>query len=246
MEMGRETPWAFISGASGEIGQAIAWALAEKGVPLYLHYFQSGEKLQPLLQYCQERGLPAYPVQADLRDVNQIAAVFDMMPVKPLLLVNSSSIDHVGLFTDTSPSLFDEMVAVNVRSAFFVTQAAVPAMLRQQYGRIVMISSIWGLTGGSCEVLYSLTKGAINSFTKALAKELAPSGITVNAVAPGAIEGGMMRRFSPEEVAALSQEIPAGRIGKPQEVAALVTYLLSAEAAYVTGQVISPNGGWYT
>jgi 3-oxoacyl-[acyl-carrier protein] reductase len=244
-DMGRETAWAFISGASGEIGRAIAWRLAEDGVPLYLHYHQGGERLEPLLQFCRERGVPAYPVQADLRDVNQIAAVFDMMPVKPLLVVNNSSIDHVGLFTDVTPGLFDELVAVNVRAAFFVTQAALPAMLRHQYGRIVNISSIWGLTGASCEVLYSLTKGAINSFTKALAKEVAPSGITVNAVAPGAVEGGMMRRFSPEEVASLLQEIPAGRLGQPQEVASLVRYLLSAEAAYVTGQVISPNGGWY-
>lgn len=109
-----------------------------------------------------------------------------------------------------------------------MTQAALPAMLRERFGRIVNISSIWGMTGASCEVLYSLGKGAVNSFTKALAKELAPNGITVNAVAPGAIQGGMMSRFSPEEVSMLASEIPAGRLGTPEEVAAVARFLLSA------------------
>jgi len=244
--MGRETPWAFISGASGEIGQAIALTLADQGVPLFLHYHQSGHKLEPVLQYCRERSVPAYPIQADLRDLSQIQAIFEMLPVKPLLLVNNSSVDHVSLFTDVTPVQFEELVNINVRSAFFLTQAAVKPMIQHGYGRIVNLSSIWGLTGGSCEVLYSLTKGAINSFTKALAKELAPSGITVNAVAPGAVEGGMMRRFSPEEVEQISQEIPVGRMGLSSEVASLVSYLLSPQSGYVTGQIISPNGGWYT
>ncbi|MCK9909509.1 SDR family oxidoreductase, partial [Microbacteriaceae bacterium K1510] len=135
--------------------------------------------------------------------------------------------------------MFDELIAVNVRSAFFVSQYALPAMLRAQFGRIVTISSIWGMAGGSCEVLYSLTKGALNTFTKALAKEVAPNQITVNAVAPGAIEGGMTNRFSPEELDTVREEIPVGRLGKPAEVASLVRYLLSAEAGYVTGQIIS-------
>jgi 3-oxoacyl-[acyl-carrier protein] reductase len=171
--------------------------------------------------------------------------MFQAMPVAPLLLVNNASADNVGLFTDVSPEMFDELVALNVRSAYFVTQAAVGAMLRERYGRIVNISSVWGLTGGSCEVLYSLTKGAVNAFTKALAKELAPNGITVNAVAPGAIQGGMMERFSPEELEMIAAEIPAGRLGTPAEVAAVVRFLLTAEASYLTGQIISPNGGWY-
>lgn len=239
-------PWALVTGASGEIGQAISLMLAEMGVPLYLHYHQAGQKLEPILQFCRERGLAAYPVQADLRDVNQIEALFKQLPVQPLLLVNNASADHVGLFTDVSPALFDELVAINVRSSFFASQFALPAMLRARYGRIVTLSSIWGMTGGSCEVLYSLTKGALISFTKALAKEVAANGITVNAVAPGAIEGGMMQRFSPEERQAVADEIPAGRLGQPAEVASLVRYLLSAEAGYITGQVISPNGGWYT
>ncbi len=240
------TPWAFVTGASGEIGQAISVALAAQGIPLYLHYHQAGVRLEPVLAFCRERGVPAYPLQADLRDPDQIRRLFEQMPVKPLLLVNNASIDHYGLLTDVTPEQFDELVAVNVRSAFFVTQAALPAMLRERYGRIVNLSSIWGMTGGACEVLYSLTKGAILAFTKALAKEVAANGITVNAIAPGAIQGGMMQRFSAEEAQAIAEAIPAGRLGTPQEVAALVVHLLSREAGYTTGQVISPNGGWYT
>lgn len=244
--MMEKTPWAFISGASGEIGQAIGTYLAEAGVPLYLHYNRSESKLDRLVQLCQERNVPFCKLQADLREPAQIAAMFAQMPSPPLLIVNNASADHVGLFTDVSVEMFDELVAMNVRSAFLVCQAALPAMLRERYGRIVNVSSIWGLTGGSCEVLYSLTKGAINTFTKALAKEMAPNGITVNAVAPGAIAGGMMARFSPDEVEMIAEEIPANRLGDPREVAAVVRFLLSADASYVTGQIISPNGGWYT
>lgn len=242
----QEAPWALITGASGEIGQAIGASLIDAGVPLYLHYNRNREKLTPLIQRCQERGVPYSMLQADLRDPQQISAMFANMQVAPLLLVNNASADEVGLFTDVTVERFDEMIALNVRSAFLVSQAAIPAMLRARYGRIVNISSIWGLTGGSCEVLYSMTKGAINTFTKALAKEMAPNGITVNAVAPGAISGGMMERFAPDEIAMISEEIPANRLGEPYEVAAVVRFLLSADSSYVTGQVISPNGGWYT
>lgn len=242
----RQTPWALITGASGEIGQAIAVQLAAQDVPLYLHFFQSPYKLEPIISFCRERGVPVVPVQADLRDPAAIAGLYEQLPVKPLLLVNNASIDHVGVIQEVSLELFDELVATNVRSAFFVTQAALSAMIQEQYGRVVNVSSIWGLTGGSCEVLYSLTKGAVISFTKALAKEVARSGITVNAVAPGAVEGGMMERFSTQEKLEIAEEIPVGRLGRPEEIASLVTYLLSRESGYITGQVISPNGGWYT
>lgn len=244
--MEQQTPWALVTGASGSIGQAISRALASAGVPLYLHYNQSADKLAPILQLCQDLGVPVQTLQADLRDPDQINRMFQHIQVPPLLLVNNASADHVGLFTDVSVPLFDEMVALNIRSSFLITQQALPAMLRERYGRIVNITSVWGMTGGSCEVLYSLTKGALNTFTKALAKEMAPNGITVNAVAPGAIQGGMMERFSPDEVEAIADEIPVNRLGRPEEVAAVVRFLLSRDASYLTGQIVSPNGGWYT
>jgi 3-oxoacyl-[acyl-carrier protein] reductase len=244
--MEQQAPWALVTGASGTIGLAISESLARVGVPLYLHYNQSGDKLTSLVQLCQELGVPFQTLQADLRDPEQITRMFSQMQTPPLLLVNNASADHVGLFTDVSVQLFDEMLAMNVRSSFLISQQALPAMLRARYGRIVNVTSIWGMTGGSCEVLYSLTKGAMNTFTKALAKEMAPNGITVNAVAPGAIQGGMMERFSPDEVEAIADEIPANRLGTPEEVAVVVRFLLSREASYMTGQIVSPNGGWYT
>jgi 3-oxoacyl-[acyl-carrier protein] reductase len=129
---------------------------------------------------------------------------------------------------------------------FRLTQLLAPAMVRRRYGRIINVSSVWGIAGASCEVLYSLTKGGVNAFTKALAKELAPSGVTVNAVAPGAVETDMMRDFSEAELAALRAEIPAGRLARPEEIASLIRFLASPESGYITGQVISPNGGWLT
>lgn len=241
-----EMPWALITGASGEMGSAISLALAKKGIPLYLHYNRSKDKIEPILHACQQLGVPAVSVQADLSEPEQIVGMFRQFPVPPLLLVNNASLDHVGLMQYVTPGMFDELVAVNVRSAFFTAQSALPAMLSKRYGRIVNIASIWGQTGASCEVLYSLTKGAVIAFTKALAKELAPNGITVNAVAPGAISGGMMERFSAEEREWIAQDIPMGRLGLPEEVASLVAYLLAPDSSYITGQILAPNGGWYT
>lgn len=241
-----EMPWALITGASGEMGSAISLALARKGIPLYLHYNRSKEKIEQILHACQQLGVPAVSVQADLSEPEQIVGMFRQFPVPPLLLVNNASLDHVGLMQYVTPGMFDELVAVNVRSAFFTAQSALPAMLSKRYGRIVNIASIWGQTGASCEVLYSLTKGAVIAFTKALAKELAPNGITVNAVAPGAISGGMMERFSAEEREWIAQDIPMGRLGLPEEVASLVAYLLAPDSSYITGQILAPNGGWYT
>ena len=244
--MNEQKPFVLITGASGEIGQSISKILAKKGYPLYLHYHTNKAKIDPILAYCESMGVSAQAIQADLRQVASIESMFEQMSVKPLLVVNNASIDHMGLVSDVTPDVFDELVHTNVRSTFFVTQYAIPHMIRSQYGRIVAVSSIWGLTGSSCEVLYSLTKGATISFTKALAKELAPSHITVNAVAPGAIAGGMMQRFSQDELAMVEEDIPMGRLGQPEEVASVVSFLLSDQASYVTGQVISANGGWYT
>ncbi|MNC52930.1 3-oxoacyl-[acyl-carrier-protein] reductase FabG [compost metagenome] len=121
-----------------------------------------------------------------------------------------------------------------------------PYMVSQQYGRIINVSSVWGISGASCEVAYSASKGGVNAFTKALAKELAPSGVTVNAVAPGAVNTAMLNNLQEEELRMLEDEIPAGRLASPDEVASLVYFLALPESGYITGQVISPNGGWIT
>ncbi|ATO47881.1 elongation factor P 5-aminopentanone reductase [Brevibacillus laterosporus] len=238
--------WALVTGASGEIGQAIARKLADESIPLYLHYNTQIDKINLLLSYCESKNVPAIALQADLSQPDAVTTMFTQMPVKPLYIINNASIDHVGLLSEVSPELFDELVRVNMGSCFFVSQHGLPAMLQARFGRIVTISSIWGETGAACEVLYSMTKGAILSFTKALAKEVALNHITVNAVSPGAVSGGMMDRFTLEDREAVCEEIPMGRLGRPEEVAVAVSFLLQKEAEYITGQTISVNGGWHT
>lgn len=137
------------------------------------------------------------------------------------------------------------MVQLHVSSPFLLTRNLLPAMVSRKAGAIVAISSIWGEAGASCEVLYSMTKGAQNSFVKALAKELAPSGIRVNAVSPGAVKTNMMAGFSKEEEEMIAEDIPMGRLAKPGEVADAVQFLLSEKASYITGQILSVNGGWH-
>jgi 3-oxoacyl-[acyl-carrier protein] reductase len=148
--------------------------------------------------------------------------------------------------TDVEESEWDEIMDVNLKSVFLLTQAFMPYMISQRFGRIINVSSIWGISGGSCEVVYSASKGGVNAFTKALAKEVAPSGVTVNAVAPGAVKTDMMERFDAEDLKQLEEDIPVGRLAAPEEISSLVYFLALPESSYITGQIISPNGGWVT
>ena len=145
---------------------------------------------------------------------------------------------------DVDENEFDRTLNVNLKGAFNCTKRAVDGMIAKGFGRIVNVSSIWGVVGGSCEAVYSMTKAGIIGFTKALAKELAPSGITVNAVAPGFIDTSMNAHLSEADVMAFEREIPLGRIGKPEEVASAVLFLASRSASYITGQVLGIDGGY--
>lgn len=239
--------WALITGASGDIGSAIAKRLAEEGYYLYLHYYKGAEQIEKLTIDCEKLGSRVAPIQANLASVEEIKGMFEKMSRTPDALVNNAGLAHYGLFTDTRLEEIDLLYQVNARAPFLLSQLVVPGMVKRGYGRIVNISSIWGVTGASCEALYSMTKGALLSFTKALAKELAPSGITVNAVVPGAVEGRLLnRQFSKEELKSITEEIPVRRLGKPEEIASLVSFLMSDDASYVTGQAFSANGGWHT
>jgi 3-oxoacyl-[acyl-carrier protein] reductase len=164
------------------------------------------------------------------------------MPID--LLVLNSGISYYGLVTDMSDEEIEQMIALHITSPFRLTQKLIPAMVKKREGNIIVITSIWGIVGASCEVLYSMVKGGQNSFVKALAKELAPSNIRVNAIAPGAIKTRMLSNFTEEELKALEDEIPLGRLGNPNEVAQTVSFLASKNSSYITGQVISVNGGW--
>lgn len=238
-----------ITGASRGIGAAIAERFASVGLNVVLHYLQSHEAANEVARACMAHGSKVLTVSADIRSKAQIDKMKEKLEQKEMLpdiIVNNAGIAHYGLLSDVTEEDWDNVMSVNLKGTFLCTQAFMPEMIRQKYGRIINVSSIWGISGASCEVIYSTAKGGMNAFTKALAKELAPSGITVNAVAPGAVDTLMMSGFQPEEKAALENEIPAGRFALPDEIASLVYFLALPESGYITGQIISPNGGWLT
>lgn len=238
-----------ITGGSRGIGAAIAKRFASEGVNIVLHYLQSHEKANETARMCMAMGASVMTITADLRSREQLSRMRDKLEsrgIRPDILVNNGGISHYGLLSDVTEQEWDDVMAVNLKGMFLCSQLFMPHMIAQRYGRIINVSSVWGLSGASCEVLYSTTKGGMNAFTKALAKELAPSGVTVNAVAPGAVDTLMMDKFDADEKAALQQEIPAGRFASPEEIASLVYFLALPESSYITGQIISPNGGWLT
>lgn len=238
-----------ITGGSRGIGAAIAQRFAAEGVNIVLHYLESHESANETARRCMALGASVMTISADLRSKEQLSRMRDKLSshgIFPDILVNNGGIAHYGMLSDVSEEEWDDVMAVNLKGMFLSTQLFMPHMIAQRYGRIINVSSVWGMSGASCEVLYSTTKGGVNAFTKALAKEIAPSGITVNAVAPGVVDTYMMDGFNPEEKAALQQEIPAGRFGSAEEIASLVYFLSLPESSYITGQIISPNGGWHT
>ncbi|MGG1516781.1 SDR family oxidoreductase [Paenibacillus oryzisoli] len=238
-----------ITGASRGIGAAIAQRFAAEGMQIVIHYRESHEAANEVARACMKKGAKVLTVSADMQSRDQILKMRDkleQMGMVPDIVVNNAGISHYGLLTDISEDDWDYVMNVNLKGVFLCSQAFVPAMISQKFGRIINVSSIWGISGASCEVAYSTAKGGLNAFTKALAKELAPSGVTVNAVAPGAVETDMMAGFHADEKVAIENEIPVGRFGMPEEVASLVYFLALPESGYITGQIISPNGGWLT
>lgn len=238
-----------ITGGSRGIGAAIARRFAMAGMNVIIHYRQSHEQANEVARACLDYGVRVLTVSADLRDVEQIRRMHDKLEqhgLEPDILVNNAGMSHYGMLADLTESEFDDIMATNLKAVFFCSQVFMPYMIRQQYGRIINVSSVWGMTGASCEVLYSASKGGVNAFTKALAKELAPSGVTVNAIAPGAVRTEMISHLQQDEIRMLEDDIPAGRIAEPDEIASMVYFLSLPESGYMTGQVVSPNGGWVT
>ena len=231
-----------ITGASGGIGSAITAAFADGGYAVIMQYNNGKEAAETLAAQLSEKGCDVCTFKADLRDEKQIKAIFEQVGDVDIL-VNNAGISRVGCFQDMSTDEWDEIFAVNMRAYFLCAKQAVGGMLRRGGGRIINISSMWGSLGASCEVAYSATKAAVNGFTKALAKELAPSNITVNAVAPGLIDTKMNAHLSEEEIAEFLEGVPLGRVGTAKEVARTVTFLASDAAAYITGQIIGVDGG---
>ena len=231
---------AFVSGASRGIGRAIATSLAKEGYHLGLVCRKNQKMLEDLAEdlrsvYHMDVGDPSF-VKAL---AEEMLAHFSQIDV----LVNNAGISHIGLLTDMSVEEWDQILSVNLSSCFYTAKAFVPAMVQKQSGRIINISSMWGNVGASCEIAYSASKGGIHAFTKALAKELAPSRIAVNAIACGVIDTDMNGFLSVEERTALEAEIPAGRFAQPEEVAEAVLQVIKMPT-YLTGQVISMDGGY--
>lgn len=234
---------ALVTGASRGIGRAIAEALAKEGYRLYLTCRYSEEELTRLSYHLSESfSIPCTPILADMGNPQDVERVFSGIN-ELTLLVNNAGISHVGLLHEMSIEEWQSLMDINLNALFYTCRLAIPLMLRRHAGKILNISSVWGNVGASMEVAYSASKGGVNAFTKALAKELAPSGIQVNAIACGLIDTDMNRGFSSEELEALRAEIPVDRIGQPEEAARLALALLSAPD-YLTGQIITMDGGW--
>ena len=239
---------ALVTGASRGIGRAVAEALAREGWKVAVNYCSSREKAEQLTEYLKSQyGAAAFAVQADVSDPAQVERMFSDVE-RELgggdLLVNNAGIASQKLFTDISPEEWDRLFAVDVRGVFLCCRAALPHMIHWKKGSIINISSIWGVTGASCEVHYSAAKAAVIGLTKALAKEVGPSGIRVNCIAPGVIDTEMNGHLSPETMEELREETPLECIGTPEDIAQAVLFLASPGAQFITGQVLGVNGGF--
>lgn len=234
---------ALITGASRGIGAATARIFAQNGYHLVLTCDKSTDALEALAkQLVSEYRISCTPLMADMSRESDVIEIFN--EIKHLdVLVNNAGISYVGLLSDMTSEEWHRVMGVNLDSCFYTARAAIPIMLEKHAGHIINISSVWGNAGASMEVAYSASKGGMNAFTKALAKELAPSGIQVNAIACGVIDTAMNSCFTADDLSALKNEIPADRLGRPEEVAQLALQLAQTPA-YLTGQVITIDGGW--
>ncbi|MCR4684968.1 MAG: SDR family oxidoreductase [Lachnospiraceae bacterium] len=234
---------ALVTGASRGIGRAIAQSFARAGYDLLLTCVRSADELNRFAEQLQaDEKVGVKTFTGDLSDPAVCEQLFSQ--VEDLdVLINNAGISRTGLLTDLSPAEWEEIVGVNLSAPLYCSRLAIPVFLRKKSGCIINISSVWGEVGASMEVAYSATKGGLNAFTRALAKELAPSNIRVNAVSCGLIDTRMNAHLSTEEMQELIGEIPANRIGKPEDVADLVLQLAQSNT-YLTGQVIRLDGGW--
>lgn len=236
-----------ITGASRGIGRAIAVAFAGAGYRLVITCSNSREELLSLKRELKTQfHVDVLPSIGDVSSYSYMQQLFSEITERfggVDVLINNAGISHIGLLSDMTIEDWNRIVSTNLTSVFSSCKLAIPYMVHQKAGKIINISSVWGIAGASCEVAYSACKGGVNAFTKALAKELAPSNIQVNAIACGVIDTQMNACFSEEEREALTEEIPAGRFGLPEEVAALALQL-AAGNDYLTGQIITLDGGW--
>lgn len=237
---------ALITGASGGIGSAIALRLAKDGFNIAACYCSDEKGIAALEEKLRQTDAEYKLYKADVSDYEKINEVFADAAENfggVSVLVNNAGISQQKLFTDITQADFDKITAVNFKGVFNCCQCAVPYMVREKSGKIINVSSMWGICGASCETVYSATKAAVIGLTKALARELAPSNVQVNCIAPGAIDTKMNNNLTAEEKADFAAEIPMGRFGTAEEIAGVVSFLAGKDSDYVTAQVIAADGG---
>ncbi len=239
----------FISGASGAIGGAIAKKFLDNGYTVIAHYNTDKAGIDALIDYAKSQNAleRIFSVQADLSKSKQVSSMLESLTksFKSIdVVVNNAGVGLYKLITDTTESEWDKLFAVNIKSAYQINNAFLGGMVSKGQGRIINISSMWGSVGASMEVAYSASKSALIGYTKALAKELAPSNITVNCVCPGVINTPMNARFSKEEMEELISETPLGRLGEPIDIANIVWFLSQEQSSFITGQIITVDGGF--
>lgn len=235
-----------ITGGTRGIGKSIALEFAREGATLALNYVNDDERAEETLKEIKEIGGYGILVKGDVSNYTFAGKMMEQV-IKTLgkvdILINNAAISKIGLFMDMEECDYNSVMDINFKSVYNTSHSVIKHMIKNKRGNIINISSMWGNLGASCEVLYSSSKGAINSFTKSLAKELAPSNIRVNAVAPGVINTEMNAWLTKEEREELINEIPLGRLGNGEEVAKVVAFLASEDSSYVTGQIINVDGG---
>ena len=238
---------ALVTGAGTGIGRACAVKLAEEGYSVAVHFNRSEKGAEETVRLIEENGGRAIALRADLRDAEAVKALKNQVISQlgcPDVIVNNAGISRIAQIQDVSENEWDDVLGANLKSVFLVTRSFIPEMIGRGKGSIVNISSMWGQVGASCESVYSASKGGIISFTKALAKELGPSGIRVNCISPGCIRTAMMEEFSDDVVDELIEETPLLRLGEPEDVADAVVFLAGEKASFITGQVLGVNGGF--
>ena len=242
--MSRKT--VLVTGASRGIGKAIAIKFARKGYNVVISCIRNEDRLMQTKKEIENYQVPCLAYMGDMGDMACCKELFAKIKKQfggIDVLVNNAGVSYIGLLQDMSSEDWDKILHMNLTSVFNCCKLAIPYMVHQKQGKIINISSVWGVAGASCEAAYSATKGGINALTRALAKELGPSNIQVNAIACGAIDTEMNQWMEEDELIALVDEIPAGRLGKAEGVADLA-YHLGYKESYLTGQIIGLDGGW--
>ncbi len=236
---------AIVTGGSRGIGAAIVKMLAEEGYNVIINYNRSEEIAKRMKEEFTSKGYSVETFQADVskrEEVKELVEFTIQKFGKIDVLINNAGISQTKLFTDITEEDWNNMLNIDLNSVFHMTQEVVPYMIHEKQGCIINISSIWGMIGASCEVHYSVAKAGVDAMTKSLAKELGPSNIRVNSIAPGIIDTDMNRYLSTEELEQITEEIPLGKIGNTSAIAKCAKWLM--EDDYTTGQIISINGGW--